>query len=426
MSRLRAALLLSAVMLIAGLATGRTMFYNVFFLLVAVILLSYLWAWAGVNWLRLTRQTRSRRAQVGLPIEEVFRLRNIGSLPKLWLEVLDGSDLPGHRASHVAYNIPPSTEYAWTVRTYCLERGRYRLGPITLVSNDPFGLFTIRRALSHTTNVVVYPATFYLRSFPMPVGTLPGGDALRRRTHQITANAAGVREYYPGDSFNRIHWPSTARKNRLLVKEFELDPMSDVWIFLDMAAASHYGERHVDVGQIVDRPSGQRPPKFELPNSTEEYCVSIAASIAQYFLRNNQSLGLVAAGQSWEIVQADRGDRQVLKILETLAVLRAEGKMPLYEILYRETSGLARGSTIIIVTPSVNVRWARTARHLATTGLRVVPVLVDPQGFGGDAGAAQIAAELEVAGVKPVIIERGANWVDMFDRAQPVAGRWIP
>jgi hypothetical protein len=124
-------------------------------------------------------------------------------------------------------------------------------------------------------------------------------------------------------------------------------------------------------------------------------------------------------------VQADRGDRQVLKILETLSVLRAEGKMPLYEILYRETSGLARGSTVIIVTPSVNVRWARTARHLATTGLRVVPVLVDPQGFGGDAGAAQIAAELEVAGVKPVIIQRGANWVSLFDRAQPVAGRWI-
>ena len=425
MTRLRAALLLSAVMLIAGLATGRTMFYNIFFLLVAVIVLSYAWAWAGVNWLRLTRQTRSRRAQVGMPIEEVFRLRNIGPLPKLWLEVLDDSDLPGHRASHVAYNIPPSTEYAWTVRTYCLERGRYRLGPITLVSSDPFGLFTIRRALSRTTNVVVYPATFYLRSFPMPIGTLPGGDALRRRTHQITANAAGIREYYQGDSFNRIHWPSTARKGRLLVKEFELDPMSDVWIFLDMAAASHFGERHLDPSQIVEQAGGRRPPKFELPNSTEEYSVSVAASIAQYFLRNNQSLGLAAAGQSWEIVQADRGDRQALKILETLAVLRAEGRIPLPEILYRETSRLARGSTIIIVTPSVNVRWARTARHLSTTGLRVVPVLIDPQGFGGDSGAAQVLAELEVAGIKPVLVQRGSNWVDVFDRAPPAVGRWI-
>lgn len=412
-------------MLIAGLATGRTMFYNVFFLLVAVILLSYLWAWSGVNWLRLTRQTRSRRAQVGRPIEEAFRLRNTGPLLKLWLEVLDGSDLPGHRASHVANNIPPNTEYAWSVRTYCLERGRYRLGPITLVSSDPFGLFTIRRPLSHTTNVVVYPATFTLRSFPMPLGTLPGGDALRRRTHQITANAAGIREYYPGDSFNRIHWPSTARKNRLLVKEFELDPMSDVWIFLDMQAYIHFGERHLDPSQIVEQAGGRRPPKFDLPASTEEYCVSVAASVAQYFLRTDQALGLVAAGQRWEIVQPDRGERQMMKILETLSVLRAEGSMPLHELLYRETTGLARGSTVIIITSSVNPRWARTARHLASSGLRVVAILIDPGSFGGDPGAPYVIAELELAGIAPLLIKRGANWVELFERAQLRPIRWM-
>jgi uncharacterized protein (DUF58 family) len=424
MTRLRAVVALAALMLVAGLATGRTIFYNVFFLLLAVIVLSYLWAWSGVNWLRLTRQTRSRRAQVGRPIEEAFRLRNIGPLPKLWLEVLDASDLPGHRASHVANNIPTNTEYAWSIRTYCLERGRYRLGPITLASTDPFGLFTIRRALSHTTNVVVYPATFALRSFPMPIGTLPGGDALRRRTHQITANASGVREYYPGDGFNRIHWPSTARKGRLLVKEFELDPMSDVWIFLDMASSVHFGERHLDPGQIVEQAGGRRPPKFDLPASTEEYCISVAASIAQFILRKDQALGLVASGQRWETVQADRGERQVLKILETLSVLRAEGGIPLHEILYRETVGLARGSTLIIVTPSVNPRWARVARHLSSSGLRVVAVLIDPESFGGYTGTAQIVAELEVGGLTPIVVRRGANWVDSFDRSQPRVAHW--
>jgi uncharacterized protein (DUF58 family) len=411
-------------MFIVGLATGRTMFYNVFFLIVAVIVFSYMWAWVSVNWLRVTRQTRSRRAQVGRPIEESFRVRNTGPIPKLWLEVLDASDLPGHRASHVANDIPSNTEYAWSIRTYCLERGRYRLGPITLSSSDPFGLFTIKRSLSHTTNVVVYPATFTLRSFPMPVGTLPGGDALRRRTHQITANASGIREYYPGDSFNRIHWPSTARKGRLLVKEFELDPMSDVWIFLDMAADVHFGERHVDVSKVVEQAGGRKPPKFEMPASTEEYAVSIAASIAQYFLRNGQALGLAAAGQRWEAVQADRGERQVTKILETLSVLRAEGGLPLHELLYRETTGLPRGTTLIIVTPSVNVRWARAARHLASTGLRVVPVMIDPGTFGGDPGSDQIAAELAVAGINPLIVQRESNWVELFERARARSARW--
>lgn len=424
MTRLRTILLLALSMFVIGLATGRTIFYNVFFLLVALIVLSYAWAWSGVNWLRVTRQTRSRRAQVGWPIEETFRVRNTGALPKLWLEVLDASDLPGHRVSHIANDVPPNTEYAWSIRTYCLERGRYRLGPITLSSSDPFGLFTVRRFLTHTTNVVVYPATYTLKSFPMPLGTLPGGDALRRRTHQITANASGIREYYPGDSFNRIHWPSTARKGRLLVKEFELDPLSDVWIFLDMEASVHYGERHVDVNKVVEQPGGRRQQKFELPASTEEYSISIAASIAQHFLRKDQALGMVAAGQSWEKVQADRGERQVIKILETLSVLRAEGAIPLHELLYRETSGLPRGTTVIIVTPSTSVRWARTARHLASTGLRVVAVVIDPKTFGGELGSTQVAAELTVAGITPLLVQRGSNWVDLFDRATSQTVRW--
>src|SRR3990172_10123914 len=165
MTRLRSVIFLSLIMFVVGLATGRTIFYNVFFLLMALIVVSYGWAWTGVNWLRLTRQPRARHAQVGRPVEESFRLRNIGPVPKLWLEVLDASDLPGHRASHVANDIPANTEYAWSIRTYCLERGRYRLGPITLASSDPFGLFAVKRVLSHTTNVVVYPAAFTLRSF---------------------------------------------------------------------------------------------------------------------------------------------------------------------------------------------------------------------------------------------------------------------
>jgi uncharacterized protein (DUF58 family) len=65
---------------------------------------------------------------------------------------------------------------------------------------------------------------FNIHSFPLPSGLLSGGEALRRRTHQITPNAAGVRDYAPGDPLNRIHWISTARRRRLMVKEFELDP----------------------------------------------------------------------------------------------------------------------------------------------------------------------------------------------------------
>ena len=86
---------------------------------------------------------------------------------------------------------------------------------------------------------MVYPPTYPLPGFSPPVGQVSGGDALRRRTHYVTTNVAGVRDYVPGDSFNRIHWPSTARTNRLIVKEFELDPLSDVWLMLGFGVAGY-------------------------------------------------------------------------------------------------------------------------------------------------------------------------------------------
>ena len=61
-----------------------------------------------------------------------------------------------------------------------------------------------------------------------------------------------------------------------------------------------------------------------LPPRTEEYAICAAASIAQFFLRRDRTLGFMAIGQRREVLQADRGERQLEKILETLAVLRAQ------------------------------------------------------------------------------------------------------
>ena len=195
MTRVRNVVLVGLIALILGLATTRSIFFTIFYVVVLVLALTYFWARTALNQVQLVRQTRTRRAQVGSTVSETFILRNRSSLPNMWLEVDDDSDLPGHHASHVMSNMPAHTEYSWTVRTICRERGRFRFGPITLTSGDPFGLYRIQYHLSYTSNIVVYPSTVSLRSFPLPIGVQPGGDALRRRTHYITTNAAGVREY---------------------------------------------------------------------------------------------------------------------------------------------------------------------------------------------------------------------------------------
>ena len=328
------------------------------------------------------------------------------------LEVRDYSTVPGHQASHVINNLGGRSSFSWRVTTICTERGRYQLGPLELVTSDPFGFFPMRRELSPTSNVVIFPLTVDIQQFALPVGILPGGDALRRRTHYVTTNAAGVRDYAPGDSFGRIHWPSTARRERLIVKEFELDPLADIWLIPDMADFAHVrADKPLPSISADNLPLWLRMKDraFQLPAATEEYVVSIAASLARYFLRRDRAVGLLAYGQSHEVVQPDRGERQLNRILETLAVLRATGKVPISSVLHAESQLLPRGATIIIITPSTGQNLITMARQQMQRGLRVVTVLVDPASFGSNQSAVGVTDMLQASGVLTYLVQRGDN-----------------
>jgi uncharacterized protein (DUF58 family) len=404
------ALLLAALAFIGGLATGRDVLFNLAYLFTLLLIISFFWAWANINWVHLSRVTRARRTQVGRPLEERFTVRNTSLIPKLWVEVRDFSSVPSHRASQVVNNLGPNSSYSWRAITICTQRGRYKLGPMQLSSSDPFGFFPMERELSPTTNVVVYPMTVDIHQFALPAGVLPGGDALRRRTHYVTTNAAGVRDYAPGDSFGRIHWPSTARRNRLIVKEFELDPLADIWIIPDM---SHF-EQYAAGAPPQPIPTDNIPlwmkskdRQVKLYESTEEYVVTIAASLAQYFLRNDRGVGMLAYGQSHEIVQPDRGERQLNRILETLSVLRAESNVPIARMLEAESDLLPQGTTAIVVTPTTSQDWISACRQQMRRGLQVVTVLVNPESFGGPRSNAPLAQMLQATGVDTYLVNNG-------------------
>ncbi|MCA9927025.1 MAG: DUF58 domain-containing protein [Anaerolineales bacterium] len=419
--RRTAVLLLGLIALLGGLLTGRDLLFNLAYLLGLLLILSFLWAWVNIRYVHLSRVTRTRRTQVGRPLEERFVVRNTSSVPKLWLEVRDYSDLPGHFSSHVVNNLGRKSQHSWRVTTLCRERGRYQLGPMRLTSSDPFGLFTMRRDLTPTTNVVIYPMTFDIHQFALPIGMLPGGDALRRRSHYITTNASGVRDYAPGDSFSRIHWRSTARRDRLIVKEFELDPLADIWIVPDMAQFDHVvGKRE---GHATKKSKGDLPPwmqleEFTLPESTEEYMVTVSASLAQYFIRRDRAVGMLAYGQSSEILQPDRGERQMNRILETLSVLRAEGQVPISDMMSTELNMFPRGTTVIVITPTVREQWAIAARQLVRRGLRIVTVLIDPASFGTARSSAALAGLLQANGMVTYVVQNGDDLTATLSRPQ--------
>jgi uncharacterized protein (DUF58 family) len=388
--------------LLTGLFTGRSFFFNLAYLLGGLLVISFIWAWLSVRWISISRRTRARRAQVGRSLDEVFIVRNQTIIPKLWLEVRDHSDLPGHRASHVVPVLGARGSYRWYIETPCLVRGEFQLGPLTILSGDPFGLFLSPRRLGVTSKVIVYPATVPVNHFELPIGMISGGEAQRRRAHFVTTNAAGVRDYVPGDSFNRIHWRTSARRDRLMVKEFEIDPLVDIWLFVDFSMSSLIEDpalRRNERGSII-------PTSQAIPPSTEEYSVVVAASLAQYFIEIERALGFAAYVPHREVYQPERGSRQMTNILQTLAIARSYSNYTVGQMLTLETPYLTRGTTLVIVTASLDQAWVSEAQILSRRGIRPVCVLVDPSSFGGMKSSDEMRGILRLAKIPTIVVRK--------------------
>jgi uncharacterized protein (DUF58 family) len=403
---LRIVLLLLAASLIVGAVTGISLYYRLSYLWAFVLVGSWLMSKFSLRGIQVQRTARTLRSQVGYVFEERFEVVNPSRLPRLWIEVKDEATLPGSRGSHVLTLIGGRESRTYLARTRLTERGVFPLGPTILGSGDLFGLFPVNREFPSQDTLLVYPMMFEVRAFPNPPGLMPGGEALRRRTQQITSNAAGVREYFTGDPLNRIHWLSTARRNRLMVKEFELDPLAEVWVFVDAAKSVHASKpRPPDEFDLQD--VWRQKTKFTLPPATIEYSVSIAASLARFYLQKGRAVGLVSSGHTLSVLPSDRGGRQLGKILEALALLQPEGDLSLPGLVETQVRNLPRGSTVVLVTPNTSELIVKVVDLMMRRGLRPVTVLLDGATFGGYFSAEYLATALKSLNVPMTTVSYG-------------------
>ena len=406
-------ILIWAILANLAVATNRDIFFRLSYLILLIVAAAFFWALYSVQAFKLERTILTLRAQVGKIAEERITAISTGRIPKLWLELIDGGNMPGHPVGRVLSSMSPRVRYTFLVRSLCRLRGRFRLGPITASSGDPFGLFVFHRTLPETERVlVVYPLTLDLPQFAPSLGNLRGGDTRFQRTHHVTTNVSGTREYAPGDSFNRMHWKSVARYDRLIVKEFELDPTADVWILLDLERGIHAGtwweqawyEREVEDAWMVEGRAEQIAP---IAPNTEEYAVTCAASIAKYFLDKQRAVGLVASDNEHLYAQPDRGERQLTRLLEMLAVAEADGSEPFAALIARETATMNRSVTLVLVTPSPEAAWMQYAQDLHRRGFHLIVILIDASSFGIGVDFAPVVGELAASGIVTYTVRQG-------------------
>jgi len=347
-----------------------------------VLGLSYFWARQLATGVVLHRQRRYGWAQVGDIIEERFTMHNDGWVPLLWCQIRDMGDLPGYDASR-ALGLGARATTRWTTEGVCERRGVYTLGPVLISMGDPFGLFNVTLAHEYSEGFVVYPPIAAIPSIVEPRGMIRGSARANERSLEMTTDASSVRQYAPGDALKSIHWRSTARRSglgveQLYVKEFDLEPGGDLWIILDM-------DENVNAGEDLE--------------STEEYGVTLAASLANNMLRANHAVGLITYADEPIVIPPQKGHQQLWELLRVLAGTHATSNVPMAELLNLFEPVLGRGMSAAIITPSCEAGWIKNLSLLLRHGIHPTGILLDASTFGGDGDVRAVRAALADLGV---------------------------
>ena len=352
-------LIVALVLLIAAFATGLPFLFFVVYLGLLAIGGSYVLTRFGLADLEAGYRVDHRQGHVGDDLRTTYSISNASGLPKPWLEVYNPTDLPVPMPGR-AIGLRSWAQRSWIAVVPLTRRGTYRIEPMVVQTGDPFGFFEAAATVGRPTVVTVFPRVLALPRWRLPSANLEGNHSTPERALQTTPLATTVRPYAPGDSFNRIHWRSTARFGEIQVKEFDLEQTADVWLYVDLYAPIQSGEGDV---------------------STVEESLRVAASIAHDALLENRAVGLTTSGHRIVNIPADRGPRQRQKIMQLLAAVDGDGRTPLAEVLLMGLPQLRRGMTAVVVTPSRDRHWVRALTPLRGRGVTSVVVALDAASY---------------------------------------------
>ncbi len=364
-----------ALLLFFAYITGIRLAYSLLYALVLLIGVSYAWSRLVGENLHVERESPEGQFQVGDDFEEHFRVDNHSWVPIPFVELYDFSNLPGYHPGRV-FALKGRKSRRWTSRGHFKQRGLFTFGPVELRYGDPFGLFNRTVRLSGMRSVVVYPALRPVGHLQALAPSSAGDEQQRGRLLDIPPNTTTIREYVPTDSVKRIHWASSARLGRLMSRSFETREGGDAWIVLDLQAGVHAGEA---------------------PESTLEYAISLAASIADAGLRRGTAIGLASNDRELSLMESARGDQQRNRLLEHFTLAQADGAVPLASLLAAQRERWRHRSGLIVITPSADEAWVRALLDLGLRGQRNLVVYLDPRGFGGTQPSLALAGRWQQA-----------------------------
>jgi uncharacterized protein (DUF58 family) len=241
-------------------------------------------------------------------------------------------------------------------------RGRYRMDGAELLIADPFGLAEARIPLDRADQMLVYPRVYELEGLFTDGGT-PGGDRGRSMLHRTAGyDLHSIREHQVGESLRRVHWRSTARRRRLMVKELQDTPRDEACVLLDGEAAALTGAA---------------------PDSSFDMQVRAAASLLRRMSDAGQRSSLVIHAAQRSRCRLGFGSGDWAAVLGELAAVEATAPRPLAEFLGESSRGpdAVDAARVFVITAGMSAIRAERILAMASSQCEPAVVWIDAASF---------------------------------------------
>jgi len=346
-------------------------------------------AWSGllvVSWILARRPLAGITARRELypsgfegdevPVEIALR----GERPARMIEVVDefGPSITVEQRMLEPGPLESGVERRLKYVSYCSRHwDKHRVGPIQIVSSDPAGLFRAASTLPVIEEFAVFPQVYDVAGLSElgARSTLVPHESSTGRPGQSLV-AMGVREYRPGDDLRRVHWPATARRGALMVKELEVDLAPYFTVILDLDRRHRAG-----IGR----------------KSTLEYVLRTAASLIWSATRSGGFVQVAGMGAAPFHVPPGRGENHLIFALYELIRANLDGTTPLEEVVLQQLPVVPTSSTVVIVSGTLFLDLTATGgliEAFRSRGVRVAMLLVNNFSFPAIAGWPPPRAEI--------------------------------
>lgn len=346
--------------LLIGLKTTREFFFFFAYFLLSASAVSFLWLLLTflAGQLQVSRKMISRVTE-GDILEVETEINSVSFLPVFNLTLEDNFScvVPTEEKKRffIGY-LGPKSFLRITYKYLCYKRGEYKAGPFVVYFFDPLNLFFFKRTFQVYSKVVVYPQIFRIERFPaLTRSVLPWFGIETARSSGDDDEFYGVREYKEGESVKRIHWVSSARKNKLIVKQYQLQSFFGTTIIFNLEKSKNIGEGREAVA---------------------EYIIKIAASVANYLTEKGVSIELLAHVGEIVHLPFNKGQDHLENILKVLAVAQAESRISLREAFEEFARYLPNDSSLVAVMSDQDYKDLPRMISLYSRGISLIPLIV--------------------------------------------------